>query len=96
MQRALVLYQAHELTRFRERLVGIDPKCDVLQTELQTAKFTVLVRDAFFFIYFVPVLIFFRSPHAMRMVLRLLCSPCTSTRLSMRDTTSRCREWFTR
>ena len=43
VNRALALYEAHEIVRFREGLVKFDPTKDPLKSELETAKFTVLV-----------------------------------------------------
>lgn len=43
VNRALALYEAHEIIRFREGLVKFDPTKDPLKSELETAKFTVLV-----------------------------------------------------
>lgn len=46
IQRAIELYTSHEITRFREGLAKFDPKVEPLRTELETGKFTVLVRLA--------------------------------------------------
>ena len=66
VQRALTLYNAHEVTRFREGLVDIDPKSAVLQTELQTAKFTVLVRDSSHSLSFLLMHLFRDAAHTRR------------------------------
>lgn len=47
VHRALALYEAHEITRFKEGLVRFDPQNDPLKKELETGKFTVLTtRDS--------------------------------------------------
>ncbi|XP_022257184.1 tyrosine-protein phosphatase non-receptor type 9-like isoform X2 [Limulus polyphemus] len=46
LQRALLLYEAHEVVRHREGLASFDPTRDPLKSELDTGKFTVLpTRD---------------------------------------------------
>lgn len=47
IHRALSLYEAHEITRFREGLAKFDPLKDPLKTELESGKFTVLVSFSF-------------------------------------------------
>ena len=42
VQRALQLYQMHEITRLREGLTSIDPNDEHLKQELNTEKFTIL------------------------------------------------------
>lgn len=42
--RAVALYEQHEATRYREGLTSFDPSVDPLKTELETEKFTILVR----------------------------------------------------
>ena len=42
--RAITLYEQHDLTRQREGLVKLNPAVDPLRTELNTGKFTILVR----------------------------------------------------
>lgn len=44
VSRALTLYEQHEATRIREGLIHFEPSTDPLRTELETGKFTVLVR----------------------------------------------------
>ena len=44
VNRAVVLFDQHEQTRQREGLTNFDPKQEPLRTELQTGKFTILVR----------------------------------------------------
>lgn len=47
IQRALHLYQLHEITRLRERLTSINPSDPDLKAELESQKFTILKnRDA--------------------------------------------------
>lgn len=47
LRRALSLYEAHEITRYREGLCTFDPTTDPLKGELETGKFTVLpTRDS--------------------------------------------------
>lgn len=47
VRRALSLYEAHEMTRYREGLCTFDPTTDPLKGELETGKFTVLpTRDS--------------------------------------------------
>lgn len=43
IQRAIALFEQHELIRQREELYGFDPLVDPLRTELLTGKFTILV-----------------------------------------------------
>lgn len=43
IHRALALYEAHEITRFREGLAQLDHSKEPLKSELETGKFTVLV-----------------------------------------------------
>lgn len=43
VQRAVTLYEQHELTRHREGLVYFDTDSEPLKTELNTGKFTILV-----------------------------------------------------
>lgn len=42
VQRAVALYEQHELIRQRECLYNLDPMSDPLRTELETGKFTIL------------------------------------------------------
>ena len=42
--RGLTLYEQHEATRIREGLVRFEPAAEPLRAELETGKFTVLVR----------------------------------------------------
>lgn len=42
--RGLTLYEEHEATRIREGLVRFEPTVEPLRAELETGKFTVLVR----------------------------------------------------
>ena len=51
LYRALSLYEAHELTRFREGLAKFDPTQDPVKTELAIGKFTVLVSLFIFFLF---------------------------------------------
>lgn len=44
VQRAVALYEQHELIRQRECLYNLDPMSDPLRTELETGKFTILVK----------------------------------------------------
>lgn len=44
VQRAVALFEQHELIRQRECLYNLDPMVDPLRTELETGKFTILVR----------------------------------------------------
>ncbi|RWS16207.1 tyrosine-protein phosphatase non-receptor type 9-like protein [Dinothrombium tinctorium] len=47
VHRALSLYEAHEITRFKEGLAKFDPFSDPVKSELETGKFTVLpTRDS--------------------------------------------------
>lgn len=41
-QRALQLYQMHEVTRLREGLINLDPEEEALKAELDSGKFTIL------------------------------------------------------
>lgn len=41
--RAVALYEQHEATRDREGLTDFDPTIEPLKSELDTAKFTILV-----------------------------------------------------
>ena len=41
--RAVALYDQHEATRDREGLIDFDPNVEPLKSELDTAKFTILV-----------------------------------------------------
>ncbi|RWS28323.1 tyrosine-protein phosphatase non-receptor type 9-like protein [Leptotrombidium deliense] len=43
VHRALSLYEAHEITRFKEGLAKFDPMVEPLKSEIETGKFTVLV-----------------------------------------------------
>ena len=43
VHRSLALYEAHEITRFREGLAKLDATSEPLKSELETGKFTVLV-----------------------------------------------------
>lgn len=43
VQRAVTLYEQHELTRHREGLVYFDTNSEPLKSELNTGKFTILV-----------------------------------------------------
>ncbi len=45
VQRAVALYEQHELIRQRECLYNLDPMSDPLRAELETGKFTILVRE---------------------------------------------------
>lgn len=45
VQRAVALYEQHELIRQRECLYNLDPMSDLLRIELETGKFTILVRS---------------------------------------------------
>ena len=47
LNRALSLYESHEMTRFREGLAKFDPSKDPVKTEIETGKFTVLVSLRF-------------------------------------------------
>lgn len=49
VQKAVALYQANLATREREGLFGIDSSVDPLRSELESAKFTVLVSLLSFF-----------------------------------------------
>lgn len=42
--RAVALYEQHEATRYREGLTSFDPAVDPLKSELETEKFTILVK----------------------------------------------------
>lgn len=42
--RGLMLYEQHEATRIREGLVRFEPTVNPLRNELETGKFTVLVK----------------------------------------------------
>lgn len=44
VQRAVALFEQHERTRSEEGLYNLDPASDPLRTELETGKFTILVR----------------------------------------------------
>lgn len=44
VQRAVALYEQHELIRQRECLYNLDPMSDLLRIELETGKFTILVK----------------------------------------------------
>ena len=44
VSRALTLYEQHEATRVQEGLIRFEPTLDPLIAELETGKFTVLVR----------------------------------------------------
>ena len=44
VHRSLALYEAHEITRFREGLAKLDPKSPALKAELESGKFTVLAH----------------------------------------------------
>jgi len=47
VNRALLLYEQHEITRWRERLTGFDPTSESFKKELATGKFTILpTRDS--------------------------------------------------
>lgn len=49
VQRAVALFQQHELIRQRECLYNLDPMSDPLHSELETGKFTILVsRERYF------------------------------------------------
>lgn len=55
VHRAVTLYEQHHQIRLREGLYNIDPYLEPLHTELQTGKFTILVRVVIYFrlsIYF--------------------------------------------
>lgn len=43
VQRAVALFEQHELIRKQEGLYDLDPMSDLLRTELETGKFTILV-----------------------------------------------------
>lgn len=43
VQRAVALFEQHELIRKEEDLDNIDPSLDPLRSELETGKFTILV-----------------------------------------------------
>lgn len=43
--RAVALYDQHEATRHREGLLNFDPTVEPLKSELDTAKFTILVKN---------------------------------------------------
>lgn len=43
VQRAVALFEQHELIRKEEDLDNIDPTSDPLRSELETGKFTILV-----------------------------------------------------
>lgn len=43
VQRAVALFEQHELIRQQEGLYTLDPMIDPLRTELETGKFTILV-----------------------------------------------------
>lgn len=45
VQRAVALYEQHELIRQRECLYNLDPMSDPLRIELETGKFTILVKE---------------------------------------------------
>lgn len=45
--RAVSLYEQHEQIRLKEGLYNIDPDIEPLRSELQTGKFTILVRFNF-------------------------------------------------
>lgn len=47
VERAIALYQQHEVTRQREGLSNFDPKVEPLKSELKTGKFTILVNIFF-------------------------------------------------
>jgi len=47
VHRSLALYEAHEITRYREGLAKFDPTKEPLKSELETGKFTVLVSQLF-------------------------------------------------
>lgn len=48
VQRAVALFEQHELIRKEEDLDNIDPMSDPLRAELETGKFTILVSTFFF------------------------------------------------
>lgn len=43
VQRAVALYEQHEIIREKESLYNFDPMIDPLRSELETGKFTILV-----------------------------------------------------
>lgn len=45
VQRAVALFEQHELIRKQEGLYNLDPKSDPLRSELETGKFTILVSE---------------------------------------------------
>lgn len=47
VQRAVALFEQHELIRKEEDLDNIDPSTDPLRSELETGKFTILVSTKF-------------------------------------------------
>lgn len=58
VQRAVELFEQHELIRKVEDLDNINPMSDPLRTELETGKFTILVsligsKKCFYFVRFV-------------------------------------------
>ncbi len=54
VSRALTLYEQHEATRVQEGLIRFEPTLDPLITELETGKFTVLVRIISFHTFLKP------------------------------------------
>lgn len=47
VQRAVALFEQHELIRKQEGLYNLDPMSDPLRSELETGKFTILVNVYF-------------------------------------------------
>lgn len=45
IQRAVVLYQHHEISRARDGLFDFDPRSEKLKREIETGKFTILVSS---------------------------------------------------
>lgn len=52
VQRAVALFEQHELIRQQEGLYTLDPMIDPLRTELETGKFTILVSVNLILFYF--------------------------------------------
>lgn len=53
VQRAVSLYEQHELTRHREGLVYFDTNTEPLKSELHTGKFTILVSSNYTLFLFI-------------------------------------------